>query len=345
MNHSAETHGTHSTHAPQREANLWEEFAALPRLGEPTTEATGEAAHTPPHTLVRYILVNPAALPPLARTYTSIIQQSGIHGESASLLNLDLSCGQDGATPFLFAVGCDASTRGNATAWLEKLFAHARHQCALHIIDSSYSARDLAHHLTVCTDARTEDGLNVMLRYFDTRVIQPLAGIATPEQWAAFTACAHRWWYASRWDQFIPLPMPASMDAPDNTENSAAESAAMPWQLSAEQDQALIDAGEADAVIGLLHHRSHAIAQLGDFTPPQLYQHVRHYIAQAKSWGITQPPDHATYCHMGMILPPDFAQQQPWTQLLPQVKSGAITLTQALERVSAQHTQAPQGGD
>jgi len=282
----------------QTQPPLWSSLDALP---------------APAAGLHRYLLVNQAAL---KGERTLLARLSRL--ERRPLFGLgDDSC-LDGATPFVIRIDFSVNFR----SILRDLANAACYACALSQIDTSLEIGQFADALTRRSEVLLPDGMSMLLRFFDTRILMPLLDVLTDDQRIAFLSCARDWWYADREGAMVPSLCPTW---------AGADTFAPPLKLSAGQERAMIDASEADAVIDFVGSRGRH--PLFDAPYPQRYPIVRALIDRAHHWGLENIPDLAAFVTVALSTSSDFDMLPPWSELLPQVKAKGLTFRAALDQV------------
>ena len=287
------------------ESPLWESVGTL--------QPRGDAEH-------RYLLINQAAW----HAQPEVIR--GLQGfDRVALLGQPESACHDGATPFLLRldghIGNIAATRPLRVLCDTGCFASA-----LSVIDARLSMQKLASALSLRCEARLTELQYVVLRYFDTRVLEAMLDVFSASQLCQLVACTTHWWFAGRSGVLEPIHL---SDWP------AQDSFAPPWQLSQQQEEALLDASDADAMVDLLTRRN--VEPLLQMPFVQRHPVVSSLLAQCQHWGLNGTSDQAAYCTVALMRGEDIARASPWDQLLPKVKRGELTFAAALE-ISAQAT-------
>lgn len=112
------------------------------------------------------------------------------------------------------------------------------------LIDSPLALEPLARHLAQHLHIITSDGLPLLLRLADCRVLAMLPSVLTPEQWQQLTAPLGRWHIHGRDGKTVELTVPAEPGdaAPDDTQ----------LRLSDAQIAQLADLSEPDAVLAAI---------------------------------------------------------------------------------------------
>jgi hypothetical protein len=282
---------------------LWDHIASLP--------PRGEDEH-------RYLLINQAAWSGQVDALRALrgFDRCALFGQAPS------AC-EDGATPFLLRLDGNISET-SATRPLRVLCAEGCYASAVHVIDSGLAIQPLAQALTERCDARISDEQRMVLRYFDTRVFEAVLDHFTAAQLSDLVSCATRWWFAGRQGLLDPVyvnPWPQE------------DIFKAPWQLSLSQEHALLMASEPDTMIDLLTRSG--VEPLLVLPYPERYPVVRDMIASAKAWGLEGTSDQAAYCTLSLHQGTDLAEDPLWKQLLPRVKRGEMSFTQALQQADA----------
>lgn len=261
----------------------------------------------------RYLLVNQAAF---ATRMKSIRRLDSI--EKHALLNRELDACSDGATPFLLRAEGALGESREARA-IRQLCADGCYACAISVLDSPLELRDMAASLTARCNVELPDHLEMLLRFFDTRIMEPLMDAFTLSQTVDFVSCTTEWYYAGRGGELELVSAPV---------RTGTDSFMSPLRLSAEQQAALIDAGEADAVVDLLARGD--VAPLLDLPFAERHAAVVHCLREAHSWGLSTIPEVTAYCTLSLHAGADFSRRMPWSELLLQVQQGSMRFSRAM---------------
>jgi Domain of unknown function (DUF4123) len=290
---------TTGTHGP-----LWSALESLPPRG----------AHE--H---RYLLVNQAAF----GIDSPLIRRLG-RFKRAALLRQPVDACTDGATPFLL-LWEGVSDDKPALRAVQALCQEACYACAVSVIDSTLDLEPLAAALTARCTVRLPDDMNMVLRFFDTRVMTALIDAQEPKQKDAFFSCATHWLYSGR---------EGSLDVAPTAGQAGHDSFVTPLTLIQRQQNELIDAGEADLVIGLLANAN--VEPLIELPVAKRHIVVSQFLADAKAWGLSETPDFTGNCCLALSIGPDFATLAPWKQWLPEIKAGHLKFGEALARAESE---------
>ena len=264
----------------------------------------------------RYLLVNQAAFSDRMKPIEGLAVF-----EKHPLLRQEPGACCDTATPFVVRLGDGLSDKAKARA-LRRLCDDGCYASALSVIDSDLPLHDIANALTARCEAQLPDNFDVLLRYFDTRILASLMSVLTSAQLAAFFSCASQWRYADRNGRLVQA---------FSTESKVADVFTPPLQFSAAQQNALIQAGEVDAVIDVLTRNK--LEPLLDMPYPARHPTVQRQFVTAGQWGLSSTPDLASYCTLALLLGEGFESQAPWDSLLAAVKRGEFNLREAIAEV------------
>ncbi|WP_033371789.1 DUF4123 domain-containing protein [Caldimonas manganoxidans] len=280
--------------------NLWDGWCAMP--------PPADGQH-------RYLLVNQAAW----NAHRTVIRDLRSLPRQALLGQGGDACG-DGATPFVIRI--DGRPDEGARAWpLRAVCQTGQWACALHLIDSPLPLQGLAHALSERCLARLSDGQEMLLRYFDTRVLAAMCDVLRPTQMQDLVSCTSAWWFANRGGEWVSMNV---LDWPGEERFQA------PWHLSLEQEHALLDASEADAMIDLLTRQGQPALLALPYG--ERYPAIRELLAQGKAWGLDGTTDLSAYCTLGLSQGRTFSQAEPWQSALQQVREGRMSFIQAIEQ-------------
>lgn len=261
----------------------------------------------------RYLLVNQPAF----GIDSAPIQRLGMY-KRAALLQQGVDACTNGATPFLL-LWEGVTNNKPALRAVQTLCQEGCYACAVSVIDSTLELEQLASALTERCKVQLPEGMEMVLRFFDTRVIGPLIDTLDGDQKHSFFSCATQWLYSGR---------DGSLEVVPESTPEGADSFSAPLKLSHQQQNELIDAGEADLIIGLLVNAN--IEPLINLPVPKRHIVISNFLAEAKTWGLSETPEFAGYCCLALTIASDFASIAPWNQWLPEVKAGRLKFANAL---------------
>jgi hypothetical protein len=183
-------------------------------------------------------------------------------------------------------VACDrADPTSRLALELERLGAA---KPAVSYIGSALPMQDLACHFRAfhLVKVPAEQGeRDMLLRWYDTRILPVWLQLLTAEQKAVFTAGIEEWHYFDRFGDLQPLPLPGPL--------AAGLAALPPLRLDDAQYAEFLEACEPDV----------AIAQLRRIIPDEmrrvehrvLYPFVQQQMEQARAHGLGSIDDHVHY--------------------------------------------------
>lgn len=257
----------------------------------------------PPEGLHHYLLVDAAVADGRNMDTELKLNTKGI-----DLLTGEACRWQDCASPVLLSLPVQPFSPAIAQA-TERAVEKWRYANALIYIESSLSEEHMRTSLLARTFAVLPQNLDVLLRFFDTRVFDRLLIALTPEQRHTFLSAGATWAFPDRWGHL-------------RVERAAAggDTFAGPLRLDDHQEGILIDAGDADAMVDALLNQQHP--SLGQRLPPEQYEAVDAALKQAFSLGIQNHSAQLAFCSLSLELGSGFQEQMPWSQWMPEVKTG-----------------------
>ncbi len=263
--------------------------------------------------LAVYLIVDQSAFPRMAEA------RSRLQGMTQRNILRDTNDADiDGASPLLLCDdGAEYARLPGLARWL---YVQGRYANGVMVLVSGLSTSELHTQLRLRTELMLPDRLRMVLRYFDTRALTLLPRLLSPQQYAAFTACATEWHYLSRAGELLQLP------AAPLVQDSAYAS---PLQLNAEQEQILIDDALTDSVIDQLLDLN--ASTLHGLTPPQQYERIAPLVADARKWGLNDTLEALAYVDIALLQGAGFAGQEPWASRLAAHRKGELPLAQVFQ--------------
>jgi hypothetical protein len=227
-------------------------------------------------------------------------------------------------------------------AWLDALTQMATKFPCVSWIASAVSPEALAAHLRQWLDGvlLDDDGTplgEVMVRFFDPRVLPALMQTWTPAQKAALMRPIHEWavWLrAQQWQCWV-----RSVDSSPSLLPRVA-------QYTSVQARALADFGRADRLMARLEDASRGpdadpgwsqrLQRQFDETPPSvMWQHLQRLTQQALAHGLSADADLLTYCGLGLAQDERFDEAPAVRDAIALVVSGGLPLSEALAAAAA----------
>lgn len=141
-------------------------------------------------------------------------------------------------------------------------------------ISTPFEMKELQRRLQLRTEAQLPGNVQVLLRFFDTRVFESLLSVLTPEQLDGFLGIAESWGYLNRQGGFIDREVNfAGRDKVDTV-----------LYLDQEQEEKLVESAAVDQMIYTL--RENAAEVINKIPIPQQYSSVRQAYELALKGGV-----------------------------------------------------------
>jgi Domain of unknown function (DUF4123) len=231
------------------------------------------------------------------------------------LFGLTIGPANANATPHLLAVTGPSAFSSLRRNWLERNTSHG----ALSWLVSPLPLAELARRLRARLDARLPDQFDCVNRYFDARVTPHLHDCLSPTQREVFFSVCRQWWVVDHTQRWHSLA--CNFSAHDSFEP--------PLTLDDRQQAHLIDACYPYAVI---EHFEQTDAELLDEVPAsERYAFTRATLRAAAEYGIDGGATAILFCTLALTRGPNFYDEPQWKAALAQVKSGTLTLQQAVK--------------
>lgn len=222
--------------------------------------------------------------------------------------------------PLLFRIGTgqDGTQQRRLLRWLVQQGTYAS---SIVLMASPLALQPLAHRLTARLDAVLPENMEILLRFFDPRVLEQLMVVLSTEQKQAFLSVAEHWWFVDRRGHLKEVA--ATFCAVDDF--------IVPLPLSTVQESALLDASEPDQVAQLL--QSGAPIDFETLRPGERYDFLLRHMAAARQFGIQATHELSLYCALAMLHGEHFAAGKNWQAALQEVKQKKMSLTQAVTQM------------
>lgn len=205
---------------------------------------------------------------------------------------------------------------------LRRLANHGQFATAITCLVSPLDFAALRQALADRCEAMLPDRMDVVLRYYDTRVLPELLAVLDETTQRAFLGFASALAYVDRQGQLTPLAVQyQSADWPT------------PLPLSEAQQNAMLEAATADAVLDLLQRQTPS--QLRDWNPPQRYQAVCAAITHAQSLGLSALGDYALMTLLHRQYPSSTLESAAWQAGFARVQAGAQSLSELVTQMEA----------
>jgi Domain of unknown function (DUF4123) len=265
----------------------------------------------------RYLVVDTAATRP-----TNMVAELALTGSGFDILTGDRCVWREAASPVLIELPAAASENSLYHRTGEALAKWQFANCFVYL-ESLHSREATVRLLRERTEAVLPQGVPVLLRHFDSRVLTALVRTLSGEQLSTFLSAATRWAWPGRRGELTVLKQEIGL-------TRAAFVA--PLEFDSTQEAALIDVGEADAMVDLLLDQNNGALQA--LLPPEQHERISAMLDVATTLGIDQLTDQAAYCSLALELGPAFCEDEPWAASMPDVRAGRLRFADVLERVA-----------
>lgn len=203
--------------------------------------------------------------------------------------------------------------------WLQWLHFACSESTSLTLLHSSLELPALAESLKRRLDVLLPDAVPALLRYFDTRIIESLLQVLETEQCKTFFGIAACWQWLDRAGELRHYQVE---QLPDDSWPS-------PWKLDEKQQNAMIDAAEADALVQQI--QSHGMELCAGHSRASLHTLARSCIAQAEKFEIDGIPARTLFSLLAMQTGTGFHEQPEWAALLARVRLKEISFEDAVK--------------
>lgn len=183
--------------------------------------------------------------------------------------------------PILVRVGCQDNLLPSFL--LDWIAQHGAFTSAVTLLASPLTMEALQCRLVARLDCKLSENMEVMLRFFDPRILAQLRITLTAEQARAFFGVASHWWYIDRAGELVGCDA-AFADA---------DPVCIPLVLSQAQEFQMVDASEADQVLALLH--TNVPNLMREITKARRYDLVVKNICEARKAGLNSIHDFMIY--------------------------------------------------
>ena len=196
--------------------------------------------------------------------------------------------------------------------------AHVLDSHAVSWLASPLNLPDLAQRLSVRFDATLSENMEVLFRYYDTRILSILPAVLSTEQSTEFFSIAHGWWYPDR-DGVLQSHACAFTDR---------DAFVAPILISQAQEDAILEAAFPDTVLGALRE------EYGDLLVGmgrgEQHAFVLRQLDKTKALGTVAIINIVRYCIVALTEGEDFADHAPWRDKIAAIKSGSLTMKDLL---------------
>lgn len=185
-------------------------------------------------------------------------------------------------------------------------------QSAGSFILSQLDAASLAHRLQNLLDVLLDDGSDMLMRFFDPRVLPFWLAILEPSYQTYVAQTMQQWMY---WGADFSLQ--TQVFTPHAQEEMAAK---FPMQISSKQEQTLLDACAPWTMIE--RFRSESVSALASLPVSQRYAFFAQQLQRAQAYGLQGQGDLEAYCSLAIECSPLFDEDKAMSAALASVKNG-----------------------
>jgi hypothetical protein len=261
-----------------------------------------------------YVLIDAAQIPDLA---VAMRKGSLCHLPHISLFDLEAEnqgAGAD-AAPYLFYLGGEGDIDRAITYTVQK----SLNTYGISWLISPLDLHTLAARLAQRTEAKLTENMEVLLRFYDTRILPHLHFALSPEQANIFYSVAQAWWYVTRAGKLQEC----------KTQFREEDKFRAPLLFTQGEENVLTTLAFPDAVLGKLLEEVPELIT----TMHRAEQHnfVMRQLDRLQTMGITAMPDIMIYCVICLREGDDFVERSPWIEKWEAIKLGQHTMSGLLQ--------------
>jgi hypothetical protein len=279
-------------------------------LSDELSSAAGPEQH-------RYLVVDTAATRP-----ADLAHELAIGAQAIDILTGESCVWRESASPVLIELTRDA-VRSAICRGVAEALAKWRYANCFVFIESPHARDAVIQMLRERTEAVLPQNMPVLLRFFDSRVFAALLKTLSTNQLTSLLAVGSRWALPGRHGELHRI---------DSDAESAVVEFLWPIDLDTKQETALIEAGEADAMIDLLLNQNNAA--LLALLPPEQHQRISAALVAAKALGVEHLADQVAYCALDMELGSKFHEHEPWVSALCDARPRRTAFTDLVAQVA-----------
>jgi hypothetical protein len=277
-------------------------------LGEPAAAGLG-----------RFLIVDTAATRPVDMSALLSLRE-----EAWDILCSHPCNWREAAGPVLITLPAEAWTPTHCHTLAMRLAQYRYANCFVYL-EISLDDHRVRRALKDRTEAMLPDNLPVLLRYFDPRIFNAMLPVLAEQQRDEFLSIGLRWAFPGRRGELHLV---------ERSGRVGIEDFLPPLHLTVQQQAAMIEAGEVDAMVDLLLSQNND--QLLALLPPDQHLRVQRSLIDASRFGLNQLTDQAMFCSLALQLGSDFHEQAPWAEGLGRIKVGELTLADLLTLAAEQ---------
>ena len=208
-----------------------------------------------------------------------------------------------------FPDACASQSELNLLAWLRRA---CEFSTSLTVLHSTLAHDNLANALKRRLNAQLPDHMPVMLRYFDTRILESLVQVLSPTQRDEFLGIGSRWQWLDR----------AGCLRRFDADELQGDSWPQQFEFDVVQQNALIEASTADVLVEQM--QAHAADLCRPKTRAELHAIAAQCVPKFDRFAIQDIRAQTLYCLTELQLGPAFDMQSEWAQALERVAKKQI---------------------
>jgi hypothetical protein len=208
-----------------------------------------------------------------------------------------------------FPDACASQSELNLLTWLRRA---CEFSTSLTVLHSTLAHDNLARALKHRLNAQLPDHMPVMLRYFDTRILESLVQVLSPPQRSEFLGIASRWQWLDRAGCLRRLDADQLQD----------DSWPHRFEFDVVQQNALIEASTADALVEQMQARAADLCR--PKTRADLHALAERCVPKLDRFAIKDIRTQTLYCLTELQLGPAFDLQPAWADALARVAKKQI---------------------
>ena len=217
-----------------------------------------------------------------------------------------------------FPDACASQSELNLLAWLQRA---CEFSTSLTVLNSTLEHDSLACALRRRLNALLPDHMPVMLRYFDTRILESLVPVLSPAQRSEFLGIASRWQWLDRAGDLRRL----------DSDQLQSDSWPHQFELDVVQQNALIEASTADALVEQM--QAHAADLCRPKTRAELHALAERCVPKLDRFAIEDIRTQTLFCLTQLQLGPGFDMQPAWADALGRVAKKQISFEVILKEM------------
>jgi hypothetical protein len=222
----------------------------------------------------------------------------------------------------------------DSDAWLLAFRSGASNPASVSIIASHREFTALYAHLASFTDIVLPDGDEMIFAFWDPAILGTLMGqkddstlhvpgpVLSARQRSRLLAGISAWWYWDRNGQLHQMR--------DDAPQADADQVVLPLKLTSVQVDMLVEASVPDHLLGYIKENRPQL--LLDLSATEQYSRVEQHLLEARKLNLRGMQDIINYICAGLIYGTQLQRDSIMTDLLNNVKTGQISLSEALEK-------------